>query len=97
MTLSRAALGLRTALIAALACGWLMADTALAQPYQGRPGPRERMERPHGPGPGQREEWRDRRGRGDGGSLSKEERRELQRDLNRANREIYRQPPPGRP
>jgi uncharacterized membrane protein len=97
MTSRRAARVVRLALIAALAGGWLMVDAAIAQPYQGRPGPRERMDRSHGPGPGQREEWRDRRGRGDGGSMSKEERRELQRDLNRANREIYRQPPPGRP
>ena len=97
MTVSRIARAVRMALIAALAGGWLVADVALAQPHPGRPGQRDRIERPHGPGPGQREDWRDRRGRSDGGSMSKEERRELQRDLNRANREIYRPPPPGRP
>lgn len=73
----------------------LIALTALpawAQPWQGRDRPerdqrQEQQPPPHrGPPPERRMDREERRG----GALSDEERRSLHRDLDRANRELYR-------
>ena len=75
------------ALAAALSSGsavsaWESSGFVLAQAQKGRPGPPpERAERPRDM---RQERPDDRRGR-----MSEDERRSLQRDLDKANREIY--------
>lgn len=84
------------ALLALLAAGMVLVLPAAAAPWDYRPGLQGQDRRaPPQYAPGQREEKRDQRAapqRDDRSRqrLSEEERRELRRDLDRANRELYR-------
>jgi len=83
---------------AAMACALLLPPLADARDWRtGRGAMVQAQEQPvkKGPGPQQRGK-RDKRGEHDKGhqsKLTREERHELNRDLDRANREIYRRKP----